>query len=334
MITTSQSEIKLARRCLKAHEYKYIWNIQRKQPSRPAFVGTILHEMLDALAKLRYDPKAKITPWDVHAAYEKNYAKLFKAEKEEFGDVPHITSEIFEGYMRRWKGDGLKPVASEVEVVTHLVGKIHFKAKLDIIVVDRGGRRFLCDHKFHKNLPGPDERFSDIQTILYWWAWNREHKRADQLDGILWDYGRMKAPTVPELLKSGKALSQRMNIDTDQFTYLREIKRHGFKEKPYAKILKALEGKERTFFERVPLAAPNKHMVERIVADAVETTHMVHEMAKRKMAPRSMSGFNCNNCEFRRLCEAEVRGLDAKFVQKKDYEPRKDKEPKKYEEAA
>lgn len=333
MDTTSQSEIKLGRRCLKAHDYRYNQRIRRKKPNRPAFIGTILHEMLDALAKLRYDPKATLNPWQVLEKYEKQYAKLFREEQEEFGDVPKMAEVIFEGYMRRWKGDGLKIEASEIEVSTPLIGKIHLKSKLDIICLDKSGRRFLSDHKFHKNIPGPEDRFSDIQTVLYFWVWNREHKKADRLDGIMWDYGRMKAPAVPQLLKSGK-LSQRGNIDTDWHTYLQAIKEHDLRVRDYSKMMNLLAGKERTFFERVFLPSPDKKLVEFVVEDAQQTVTMLRDMTKKGHAPRNMSGFNCNNCEYRRLCEAEVRGLDAKFIRKRDYETRDDKGELKYGEEA
>lgn len=320
METISQSEIKLGRKCLRAHHYRYVERIKRRRPSRPAFVGTILHEMLDA--KVRFGPGSA---YEVLQKYLDQYNKLFKEEKEEFGDVPALIRAIYRGYWRRWKDDGLIYTASEVEFRVPLTPKIELIGYIDKIARD-DQRKFLVDHKFHKNLPGPQERFADIQTVLYFWAWNETHV-TDKVDGVLWDYGRMKAPAIPEVLKRG-GLSKRANIDTDVHTYREALRKNGLPEKPYQDILKKLEGKERTFFERVPLPAPPRVMIKEVVQDARDSTLMIKRAVAKGQAPRSMSGFNCNGCEYRPVCEADVRGLDGKFVRKKEYEPR----PKKVKE--
>lgn len=318
MPSTSYSEIKLGRKCPKAHEYRYVEHLRRKRPNRPAFIGTIVHEMLDAWVKARLIHTYMNDPWKVLEKYKKEYAKLFKEEQEEFGDVPTTCEKIFEGYLRRWKDDGLTYHDSEVAIIADLTPEIRLLSKLDKIVSNKAGYRFLMDHKFHRTMPEPQDRFSDIQTVLYFWNWNQTHDKAEQLDGIIWDYGRMKAPTVPEVLKNGE-LTKRANIDTDAHTYLQAIKANGLDPKNYKDILLNLEGKEKTFFERVVLPAPSKKMVEQVVKDARDSAVIFKTLAKAGFAPRNMSGFNCKTCDYRSVCEAELRGLDADFVRKKDY---------------
>lgn len=313
--TVSYSEIKLARKCLRAHRYRYKDRLRRRRPNRPALVGTILHEMLDVRVE-----GGDEAAWKVFKKYKKQYRDLFKGEREEFGDVPSLVKAIYKGYWRRWKEDGLVYVASEVEFRVDLAKGLELVGYIDKIAED-ARRRLLMDHKFHKNLPGPEDRFSDIQTVLYLWAWNETHRRADGVDGILWDYGRMKAPAVPELLKRG-GLSKRMNIDTDRYTYRRAIRENNLDEKDYRDVLTKLKGKERKFFERVPLPAPSKHLITEVVSDFRESALMAKRALRTGKAPRSMSGFNCNGCEFRSLCEAEVRGYDTKGLRKREYEIR------------
>lgn len=330
METVSYSEIKLFRKCPKAWNYRYIERLERRRPSRPPFVGSILHDMLDAYVKV-----GRKGAWKVFKKFKREYAKLFREEQEEFGDVPQLVKAIYKGYWRRWKDSGLVFVDSEVEYRVELAKGIELLGYIDKIVLDHQ-RRLLLDHKFHKNLPGPEDRFSDIQTVLYFWGWNTTHRRSERVDGIMWDYGRMKAPTVPEVLKSG-ALSKAKKIDTDVYTFRKAIEDNGLSEKPYREFLKSLEGKERTFFERVPLPSPPKHMVLEVVEDARQTSLAIRRAKKTGVTPRSMSGFNCRGCEFRTVCEADVRGLDGKFVRKKEYQIRKKTREKKYgevEEAA
>lgn len=318
MPSVSYSEIKLGRKCMRAHRYRYVENLRKKRPNRPAFVGTILHEMLHNWVRSKQISHWKTDAWDVLAKYEKEYKKLFKEEQEEFGDIPTLAAAIFEGYLRRWRHDGWHYEDSEVSFQTDLADEIRLIGVIDKIIVDKNRRRFLVDHKFHRVIPGPQERFADIQTVLYFWGWNQSHSRDKQLDGIIWDYGRQKAPAIPQLLKNG-SLTQRANIDTDVHTYRQAIRENGLSEKPYRKLLKALEGKEHTFFERVPLPAPVPKLVESVVQDARASAVIFKNLTKAGVAPRSMSGFNCNHCDFRAICEAEVRGLDVNFVRKRDY---------------
>src|SRR5690606_34454523 len=90
MATTSHSEIKLARKCSRAHHYKYIEGLKRKKPSRPAFIGTILHEMIHAFTMAKLQDDYLDDPWKVLERYKKQYASLFQIEKDEYGDVPAI----------------------------------------------------------------------------------------------------------------------------------------------------------------------------------------------------------------------------------------------------
>lgn len=319
---THHSELKLHQRCARAHHYKYEERIGAKRPQRPTFVGTIMHEMLEAWVKARIDEAYDNDPWKVLEKYKEQYRKLFQGERELFGDIPAMCAAIFEGYLRRWKGDGLKYLGAEVEMETEITPGRKFRFKIDKLVVDKHGRRFLVDHKFHKNIPGPEDRFSDIQTLLYFWAYNREVPKADHLDGVLWDYGRMKAPTIPEVLKSTGELSKAMKIDTDAWTYMQAIRANGLDPKKYQDMMIALKDKDKTFFERVYLPGPSKTLVFHVVNDAKERLQIIDFARGKHIAPRSQSGFNCNNCEWRKVCEAEVRGLDADFVRKKHYEDR------------
>jgi hypothetical protein len=322
---TSQSEITLGRRCKRAWKYRYRDRLRRKRPFRAPLIGTILHEMLDHYVRATNDPKFESDPWKVFAKYEKKYSELFREEREEYGDIPATVEAVFEGYLRRWKNDDLIYESTEVEIEAELMKGVALRCKLDKIVTQRkSGLRFLTDHKFHARIPDAQDRFADIQTLLYFWAWNLTHSKEDRLAGIIWDYGRMKAPAIPELLKGGE-LTRRSNIDTDSFTYMRTIRDNGLNARDYKDMLESLRGKENTFFERVTLPSPSKALVESVVEDARITVRELRALPD--YTPRDgMSMFNCRGCEFRAVCEAELRGLDFEFVKKRDYVIRDEEE--------
>lgn len=319
MPQVSWSEVKLFRKCMKAHDYRYHQRLQKKKPNRSLVKGRILHEMLDAfIQSKRWKNYKGPDPWDVLAAYEEEYGRLFIEEQEEYGDMINDCTQLFENYVSHYRHDDLTYEESEVFVATDLTDDIRYIGYIDKIAIDGQGRRWAVDHKFVKNIPTAEDQFSELQLLMYVWAWNRFNP-SKQIDGIIWDYARTKLPTKPEVLKSG-GLSKRKNIDTTSEVYLQTIQENDLDPQDYVDMLELLEGKESQFFERVKLPRPSSAMIEQIVSDFRGTAIMIQRL--KGVAPRSMNNFNCKTCEFKALCEAEVRGLDADFVRKSQYTKR------------
>lgn len=324
MSQISFSEVSSFRRCAKQWEYRYKRRIKRKLKGVRLLKGEILHEMLNAYiaAKMTKGYKGD-DPWDVLDVYAEKYATYFEEERELYGDIIGDCGKIFEGYLRKWRKDPLKYEESEAEVSFNIKGiGINFIGFIDKVAVDPEERRWLMDHKFIKSIPTADDRFQELQLLLYVWAWNQMFPEYP-LDGVCWDYARSKAPTEPEVLKSGKSLTIRKNLDCDVHTYMRAIAKNGFNPGDYSEMLTHLQGKEDTFYERVFLPKPSKHMVNEVVEDFIQTAIEVQgkrdpENAAARCA-RNMSSFNCNNCEFRPVCEAEVRGLDSDYIIQSEY---------------
>jgi len=317
--TVSYSEVQTYRRCQKQHEYGYRQRLQRKWKNVRMFRGTILHDMLDAYVnhKIVNDYNGA-DPWDTLDTYAEKYAKYFEAERAEHGDIIGDCGKIFEGYLRKWRHDPLKYEQTELNLQLPLPNGRTLTAYIDKVALDQKGRRFLVDHKFMKSIPGADDRFSEIQLLIYYWMFTQLFPDI-KLDGIIWDYGRAKAPREPEPLVKG-GLTKRKDLDTDVHTYMTALGTHGLDPADYVDMLQILKGKENTFFERVILPKPPQAMIENVVADFMITTDQI--INTKGASPRSMSPFNCNSCEFRPLCEGDVRGNDTNFILKSEYEPK------------
>lgn len=321
------SRVKAWRRCPALFNFKYNRNLQRKKPPAPLLRGTIIHEMLDARANMTLlAPKAAPakTPASVVAEYRKKYRALFIEEQEMYGETfLEDIERVYSGYEKKYAAEQLAYEASEEGVQTDLTKDIRFVGTMDKRVRDSTDRRWLLEHKSHKTIPSEEVRFSDLQTVFYIWAWNREHPES-RIDGVIWDYLRTKPPRVPEQLNNG-SLSQRANMDTDYDTYLAEIKRLQQKPEHYKAMLESLRqrGIDR-FYLRVRLPAPSAKMIESVVADMRATAIMLNRI---DVYPRHLTK-DCSWCEYYRLCHAELRGLDAKFIEKAEYEER---EPDDYE---
>jgi hypothetical protein len=313
----TQSQLKSWRKCKRQHYNRYILNIGKKLPPLPLIRGTILHEMIDARASGKKDPM------NILEKYAVKYRRLLREEKEMYGDLIEDCRAIFLAYCRHWQDDGLTYEFTEIPAFTDLTTNIRYGATIDKIAVDAKGRRWLMDHKSHKNFPGEGQRMSDIQLVLYVWAWNR-WQPSHQVSGIIWDYIRTKRPTVPELLKDGTRLSK-AKIDTDYPTYMRAIKEAKLDPKDYADILNKLKTQPSPFFERVRLPNPSAKLIESIVQDAHDDATMIAALGK-VLKTRNLSR-DCDWCEFQPLCMAEIRDLDVSFIRKTQYET---KEPREY----
>jgi len=332
METISYSEVSAYRRCPKSWEYRYKERIKRKRRGVRLLIGSILHEMLDAyiMPKIQRAEGNKsyegADPWDVLENYAEQYSAYFEEERDKYGDIIGNCGLIFEAYLRKYRRDELTYVASEfpIEIDLSQLGSnaipVTVIGFIDKIAVDQQKRRWVMDHKFMKSIPSAEDRFSELQLLLYVWLYGMQ-KPADKIDGVCWDYARSKPSTVPEVLKNGQ-LSKRKNLDCDPYTYLKTIRANGLNDADYVDMLEHLEGKEETFFERVFLPLPGTDMVVEVVSDFLQTTAEIQAKREDGRCARSMSPFNCATCDFRPLCEAEVRGLDADFIRKSEYEER------------
>lgn len=315
MFEVGYSMVRSYRRCPRQYKYKYIQHLQRKRPPSPLIRGTILHEMLNARA-LRSMRKPTRTPPSILNGYADKFTELFREEREEYGEnfIEDI-HRVWDGYERTYENDGWKYEASEEEIVTELNNNIIYKGHLDKRIIWRD-RRWIVDHKSHKTIPDETNRFNQYQILLYLWCYNREVPKANRAEGLIWDYLRTKPPTIPERLKSGE-LTQRANLDTDYFTYVQELKRLRLDPKPYANYLNSLKQKSPTkFYLRVPLPEPSREMTMSVVDDFKQTAK---EMKEASGFPRHMDRA-CSYCEYYRLCSAELRGLDHKFIEKTEFE--------------
>lgn len=321
MFKTGFSKVQAWRSCNKKYEFSVIRNLQAKRKPAQLLRGTILHEMLEARDHQQRAGNLllKASPGDIFLKYDTQYGRLFEAEREFYGEnFMDDIWRIYRGYVRTWREGLWKVLATEGLVQTQLTPKILFEGHYDLRV-DFNSRRWLVDRKSHKVIPTAEERFNNFQLLLYVEAWNREHPaRKEEVHGIIWDYLRTKAPTIPELLKGGQ-LTRRKDLDTDVHTYRKAIRDNDLDEEAYDYYLKELAARSvDRFYQRVTLPIPSREMVDTVVQEFTQTAEM---MRTAKHFPRNAT-YTCGRCEFFKLCNAELSGINAKFVEKSDYEQR------------
>jgi hypothetical protein len=322
----SYSRVKVWRRCPREHFYKWVMKLEKKSQPIPLVRGKIIHELMEA--RIEKQPTEPII-----LKYEKEYAKLFSEEQEEFGDIPGDIRKIFDGYCRKYENDRIKYLpftvkekqedGTTIDVLRHselplefeLFPGAKFKGFMDAPAEDTQGNIWVVEHKTAKKIPDDEVRLSALQAILYVWALPKAGYPKPA--GICWDYLRTKAPTVPEQLKNG-GLTKRKNIDSTYHVYLGEINRLGLQQEDYQDILNSLRVKQDNFYKRVYFPAPSQHVINEVVSDFLESAHEIVEQGRTKKT-RALSPFTCKGCSFASLCRAELFDLDAEFIISRDY---------------
>ena len=340
----NQSKIKSFRRCQK--QYSFIhdyapegYELKPKYPSLPLKIGGWLHELQEAY-HLEWAGVTTKTWKEVQRELTKNFNLLFDEEKEKYGvDLPDEAYRLFAAYRRHYRDDSekyrvatLKDGQPGIEFMVEVpMGRHFFKGRIDLLVEDlEYGGLWIWDAKWVRKIPNADERMMNPQALMYPWALK---KAGYDVRGFVFNYGRKKPPTIPPLLKKG-FLTTRHSLDTDVYTYLREIKRtHGdgwkrLAKTYYADKIEELKARHNDWFRRERVPVDNV----RINAALREFKATVRDILRRQTddVPRSYA-YNCPfNCDYHDPCVAEFTGRDITKLLETNYvleEERYAKEP-------
>lgn len=306
----SQSKIKSWRKCHKQHDYKYNQKLVKKVKGQALFVGSIVHECIEAFytgkdyKKILKDYAAKVS-------------KMFDEEKVEYAELLPMATYMVEGYFKHHADTEYRIDFIERKLEVPLVEDIIFEGKIDAGFRDKKKKLWIGEHKTCASIPDEKSRMSDIQGILYWWGYQQE--TGELPAGIVWDYLRKKIPSTPAVLKNGEV--SRAKCDTTYDIYLNAIKENGQKPKDYQEELERLRGNEDSFYRQIKLPF-NKGMMELVVKDTISTALQIRDFGTI-VTDRNLTR-DCSWCDYFDLCQAELRGLDTDYIREKQYEVKSD----------
>jgi hypothetical protein len=304
----SQSKVKTWRHCKKAYDYKYIQKLTKKFKPMPFLRGDIVHQMLEA----HY---LKKDPWPIFNKLIKDNEKPLRIYQEEYGDLAGNLKNLMTGYFSRYKKEDLKPIEVEHEFRVKLVGNIYVVGKIDLIARSQG-MKWLGEHKCHNNIPTSSiTPVANIQSPMYLWSYMKETGK--KLDGVLWNYLLGRPLPVPQILKSGEM--SRKKTSTTWPIYRAALKEAGLDPKDYLDMKEQLAGNEELIYQRKHIPT-NKTIIENVVEDFKHTAQEIQKLGG-KDTTRNLS-WDCDRCEFKTLCTAQLQGLDYNFILKSDFKKR------------
>jgi hypothetical protein len=300
-VQISNSKLQTYRRCPNKYRYKYVLKLRPKARKLPLERGSWIHELL-MVHNDGEDWRRR------HLELTKKFQSLWEEEREELGDLPGEAARIMRAYLRTYKSDSerYRVIDSELDEIVTLPNGLRLNVIVDVVLEDViDGGIWLRDYKTRDKFTRSENMMLDPQMTLYFWS--MEHMGYKPIRGAQYDEIRTKAPTPPHLNKDG-SLSKAKSIDTDVWTYMREVKRYGLDPNDYTDILRhiAVNQKDR-FFRRTPIPQ-DPPVVKTTMKEAVQTAQEIQQAELKDRFPRTFDTSCTWQCEYRDLCIAELFG--------------------------
>lgn len=322
LFRTSHAKVKVWRKCRQAAWYRYIEKLKKRTVARPLQFGRMVHEMIEADAN-GLDPMKHL------AKISKRDDKMFRSQREEYGDLVNDVRIIMSEYFDYWEDHPdknkrvryieVKGKSSEFTFEVEVAKNILAICKVDNFAETPNKLRWLTEHKSGKAMLSEDHRWRNLQSAVYIKV--NDMAGLKPLDGTLWDFIRSKPPSAPQFLKTGELSARGLDtLPTKVFEALKEAKKKPG-DKKYQLLIKLAERNRSTYFQRV-FNPVKKDMVEFLFKSFVNTSQ---EMAEQLEDPKAISmniDRHCDWCDFESLCRARLQGLDYDFVKKREFEVR------------
>lgn len=305
-----QSSINGWRKCRQYYHYKYVEKLRAKRIARPLQFGTIVHKMKEEYIN-GGDPFAVLKDIGLENM------KLFRAEREHYGDIIEDIELLMTDYYKYYPSKSLKFLKLKGKGAEHkfeidISKEILWTGQIDAFAETPNKLRWIVEHKNHKVIPNEDDRWRNLQSAVYTRA--TQILGWFQVDGLVWDYIRTKPPTRPQLLKSG-AVSEK-HLDSIPAAVLASLKLYKKNPKDYGDLIVQVTENQNRWFERV-FTPTKKSVVEKVYQDFLDTANEV--LALSGKVKTKTIGRHCSWCEMEPLCRAELRNSDVDFVKEREF---------------
>jgi RecB family exonuclease len=307
-LTVSNSRLSLFLRCQYAHYLKYYKGLQKKTKAAALQRGTVVHEAIE-----KYNT-GKSWKKVVRRFSKEFYANTLEEERVELGDLPKIVSSICDNYFACYENEDLEYLECEKHFELPLTKTVNLEGYIDAITKDSRGNTWPMEHKTYSRLPKRDFIMFNPQSARYIWALeNMGYKPY----GFLWNILLVgSTPLKPTMTEKTKKLSL-AHINSTPFAIQQGIKELGLNPKDYQKFIDSFDYEGFFYRQKIRL---DKNVVKDIMQDTIDVAIMIEKQGSSLKAKNLTK--DCSWCSYKSICQAELMGLDAKFVIKNEYEER------------
>ena len=306
----SYSDILTHMRCPKLYEFRVVRNLQKKLTAVPLTKGIFTHELL-----MGYYLDG---PDGFQAAADRLWAAIqdFQVDDDiiEAGDLLTEAIDLVLRYLNQYD-DEWEILHVEETFEAELEGHtISFTP--DLVIRDSRGV-WIVDHKTTQNVPSGAVPVGNYQAFLYSSVMRQIYP---DFRGFLFNYLRKKVPTQPRLTKTGnKRVADLNRIDTTYEKlrdFLMEEAPDLLDDPAHRRRLAELRDTDRFFYREFVFVTDE--MADEILEDTVQRIEDIERHREAGRFPRSFLPYagaqECDNCEFKDLCVAELRGYNTEPV--------------------
>lgn len=334
----SVSQIQTFMSCSKKWEYNYIEGLTPRVERPFLSIGKLCHVGMQhamkglwakdhGLLEIKVDPIKYVTEAAVNAIrleYDGYICNTYLLDEEMpdmeqmLHDAVSVFRQAFEEF-EPWKYE-VVTLCDKGKLIPAL--ELHFKVPcpptkglhgyIDAILKDKEtGFAWCTDYKFRKSLsPDEDEAFN-IQNAVYSYACAK--MGVDITGTMTWQHVNTPA-AEPTLLKGGKV--SRSKIKTTWAKYEAFCKANLIDPEPYREEMQEkladIEWFRPTYEYRNPETI--KRMWNQCILPAAKAINKLRNASKKKSSIdtyRSLYPWNCKMCQYKDLCQAELRDYDA-----------------------
>lgn len=321
MVSASQLMINMS--CKRKWAFSYLQNLTPRVDRPYLTIGKLCHIGMQ-YAMRSWASTGEYTDGHLkaglHAIEEEynNYVSTNSFLEEEMEGIEHTYLDAKAVFAHAWSAfdytrwavyevcnaEGKVIPALELHYVIPCTGSKGMHGYIDAILRERETGFLWCvDYKFRKALEDPEEEAFSIQNAIYTRACDR--MGIGILGTLTWQHVNTP-PAMPAVNKNGTI--SRAKIKTTWEAYSDACVLYGQNPDEYADEMK--EKLADIEWCRETREYRNNLTISNIWNDVVvPAARMVHASYKRKNPP-SMYPWNCKMCQFRDLCQAELRGHD------------------------
>jgi CRISPR/Cas system-associated exonuclease Cas4 (RecB family) len=335
MVSVSQLQTFMS--CPKKWEYGYIENLTPRVERPYLNIGRLCHKGMQECMTYKWKHERELgycREKALNSALQemdtmwKEYMKVTSFLQEEIPEQEQIlrdaksvfTQAFWEFDIDRYDVltlyDGEKEIpALELHFVVPCAGSKGLHGYIDAILREKETGHIWCtDYKFRKSLSPDEEEETNIQNAVYTHACKK--MGIDITGTMTWQHVNTPA-SDPQILKSGGV--SKAKIKTTWERYLAFCIENGIDPAPYEEEMREkladIEFFRSTYEYRNDETI--KNMWSQVVVPASRAVQRARNVKNKKY--RFLYPWNCKMCQFRDLCQAELRNHDADFLRQSEY---------------